>query len=113
MSNLTKWCFKVGVACFVLTVAGQIVLLVMGMDAADLLEAQSTAVRVVGTFLQIFICMGLVLLIEAIMWLKKNWSHLSKSTKVTSTLGLLITSFFGAYVFHWLLPDLQKKALRG
>jgi hypothetical protein len=71
MSNLTKWCFRVGLACLVLAIAGQIVLLVMGMDVARMLEGQSTAVRVLGMFLQVFIWMGLVMLVEAIVWLKR------------------------------------------
>ena len=107
MNLFTKWCFRIGLICVALTFASEIVLFLYGIDAAKLALPESQAAKVVGLFIQVAMLMGIVLLVEAIIWLRRNWRHLSKPTKVVSVLGLSMTLFFGAYVFHWLLPSLK------
>jgi hypothetical protein len=55
-----------------------------------------------------FMWLGIVLLIAAIVWLRRTWSQLSKATKVISVLGLFASSFAGAYIFHWLFPGVLR-----
>jgi hypothetical protein len=43
-------------------------------------------------------------LIAAVVWLRRSWPQLSKATKVVSVLGLFMSTFVGAYVFHWFFP---------
>ena len=105
MNSFTRLCFRIGLACGALAVLGALVLTLpeLGVGIPDSLRM--LAERVVLIFGLGFMWLGFVLLIEAIIWLKTSWRELTLATKVVSVLGLLTSTFAGAYLFHWLFPS--------
>jgi len=110
MNVFTKWCFRVGLVSFVGIVVLQLIGMgVNGFEARRFLQSGSALLTVAQLLFEVFIWMGIVLLVEAIVWLSRNWRRLSKPTKVGSVLGLAVGSIFSSYIFHWLIPDLERQ----
>jgi hypothetical protein len=104
MNVFTRWCYRIGLVCgaFALLSALVAIPFELGMSLPESLRA--IAERAFSIFAPAFMFIGLVLLIAAFVWLRRSWQQLSNATKVVSVLGLLASTFLGAYIFHWLFP---------
>ena|SRR5215831_10663847 len=113
MNIFTKICFWFGIACFLAAIAVQVVMMVQGASIEDFYRSDSSVLTVVGLLVDGCMWVGVILLVEAVVWLGRNWQHLHQSTKVLSVLALLCTSIFGSYIFHYLIPRLQSEQSSG
>lgn len=105
MNSFTHWCYRIGLMCGLLAMLITLIVIPFESEMSSEELLNSPAAQAFSIFACIFMFMGFVLLIEAIVWLKRSWPHLSKATKVVSILGLLTSTIVGAYLFHWLFPS--------
>lgn len=105
MNQFTRWCYRLGLTCGALSLVSALAVIPFefGMPIPDVLH--TIAVQVFSVVAPAFMGLGVVLLIAAIVWLRSTWPRLSMATKVVSVLGLLASTFAGAYVFHWIFPS--------
>ena len=105
MNSFTRWCYRIGLVSGVLTVLSGYAVIPFELVAPLPEVLRKTAERIFSVVAPVFMGLGIVLLIAAIVWLRRTWPQLSGATKVVSVLGLLTSTFAGAYVFHWLFPS--------
>ena len=113
MNAFTRWCYRIGLACGLLALLSAFVVIPFELGVPLPEALHTVAERTFSIFAPIFMFIGMVLLIAAIVWLRKSWRHLSKATKVVSVLGLFASTFVGAYVFHWIFPNVLKDRTQG
>jgi len=109
MTRLVSWCYRIGLASGVLALGSALLIVLYELGFALPATAREVAERAFLVFGLAFMWLGGVLLIAAIVWLTRSWPRLSRSVKVVSVLGLGASTFLGAYVFHWLIPDLRQR----
>lgn len=104
MNNFTTWCYRIGLVAGILMLVSGYALIPDELGLPLPGAMRRLAEHVFSVAAPVFMGLGFVLLAAAIMWLSRTWSNLSQPTKVASVLGLLVGTFAGAYVFHWLFP---------
>jgi hypothetical protein len=104
MNMFTRLCYRVGLACGAIALIAALALIPTELGSPVLAGVRDIAERLFSVFGLAFMWIGLVLLLAAIVWLKKAWPQLSDTAKMVSILGLLAGSFASAYAFHWLFP---------
>jgi len=105
MNQLVRWCFRIGLLSGAIALVSACVIAAEELKVPVSLGLRPFAERAFTLFGLAFMLLGIVLLIAAILRLRREWPRLSKATKVVSVLGLGASTFLGAYVFHWLFPD--------
>jgi hypothetical protein len=112
MNSFTRWCHRIGLISGLLAVLSGYAVIPFELGAPLPESFRKIAEQTFSIFAPIFMGLGIVLLIAAIVWLRTTWPQLSKATKVVSVLGLLTSTFAGAYVFHWLFPGILNERHR-
>jgi hypothetical protein len=107
MNRFITWCFRIGLACGLVAFASAMVGAVIALGVPFPSTVGAYAQSIFTFFATVFMSLGIVLLIAAVVWLRRSWAVLSRPVKVVSVLGLGVSTFVGAYIFYWLLPDLQ------
>lgn len=64
-------------------------------------------VRILGF---IFLSCGLLLLLKAVSYVVRNWGALSSFGRFLGTVGLLVSSVLGGYIFYWFVARIEDKA---
>jgi len=108
MNLFTRWCYRIGLVCGAIALLSALTVIPfeLGVRLPEVLR--KIAEQAFLIFGLAFMWLGIVLLVAAIAWLMSSWSRLSKSVKVVSVLGLGASTFLGAYIFHWLFPDVLR-----
>jgi len=81
----------------------------LGGRIEDFYRPGSLLMNVLRLLLEGFLWAGVILLVEAVVWLRRHWRLLPQSTKVLSVFSLIFTSILGSYLFHYLIPRLQSE----
>lgn len=99
MNHFIPWCFRVGVVCFLAftIISAPIAFEIFTMSHRSLAGIESVMAALGFTFM----LLGLVLLVDAIRRLRVQWADLSAFGKFISVVGLLMTQFFGGYIYYY------------
>ena len=112
MNTFIKWCYRIGLVCGAIALVSA---LLIPIDAGKSSRAfpHNSAEQTFVVSGNLFMWLGVVLLISAIGRLRKSWHALSTQTRAVSVLGLLVGTFASAYLFYWLFRDDANPVGRG
>lgn len=110
MSHIIHWIYRFGLFCGLLLVLSGLVPTLSGLGVVMPAALMKVALAIFRVTASGFMASGVVLLGESLIWLVRLWPNLSSQLKVVCILGLGTSTFAGAYVFHWVLPNLRQYA---
>jgi NhaP-type Na+/H+ or K+/H+ antiporter len=113
MNPFIKWCYRIGLVCGAIALVSALVVIAMDAGKSPAALPHNFAEKTFSVSGNLFIWLGVVLLVSAIGRLRQSWHRLSTQTKAVSVLGLLVGTFFSAYLFYWLFRDDANQVGRG
>jgi uncharacterized membrane protein len=108
MAHVVHWAYRVGLVFGAIAAVTAAFSGIAELHSHTPNAAFSFADRVTATGALVFMCMGVVLLVSAIIYLSRSWPTFSREAKIVSVIGLFMSTFCGAYVFFWLVPKARN-----
>jgi hypothetical protein len=105
MNTFIKWCYRIGLVCGVIALVSALAAITIDAGQPSPGFPHNFAEQTFAVSGNLFMWLGIVLLISAVGRLRKSWYRLSTPTKAVSVLGLFAGTFLGAYLFYWLFRD--------
>jgi len=109
MNSIVRWFFRVGLWCGVAAVVFALITITEDLGFALPVPLRDLCERALTIFGLAFMWLGILLLFAAILDIRNRWPRLSKAEKVVCVLGLGMSTFAGAYIYHWLRPDVPRE----
>lgn len=110
MNVVTRWVFRAGLFSVLCGIIGSLCLAALDFVAPSGTSGNREAVeKVVGALFIIFIGLGFVLFVGALMKVRDVTRRLTPAMKVVVVGALVATNFFGGYVFFLVYPRLVRR----
>jgi NhaP-type Na+/H+ or K+/H+ antiporter len=113
MNTFIKCCYRIGLVCGAVALVSALVVIAIYIGQSSSTFPHNLAEQTFAVSGNLFMWLGILLLISAIGRLRKSWHRLSTPTKAVSVLGLLAGTFVSAYLFYWLFRDNENQVGRG